>query len=175
MKDAKIQIYTGDGKGKTTASIGLAVRAAGNGLNVKIAQFLKGTHTSEMEIFDIIENIELHRATKSKKFIFNMTEEERLAEQKSSQCLLEKAIRWITDDATDVIIFDEILGALSNEFVLKEDIEKLLDQNTTKTEIVLTGRDAPQWLIDRADLVSEIKCIKHYMDKGVNARKGIEF
>lgn len=175
MKKGYIQVYTGDGKGKTTAALGLAIRAAGAGHKVKIAQFMKAMFTSEMNVIDNIENIELFRASTIKKFIWHMTKIEMESLKKDTQKLLYEVMKWNQQHKADVIILDEILGALSCELVTKDQIEKLLDSKSDQIELVLTGRNAPDWLIEKADLVSEIKPIKHYMDSGVNARKGIEF
>lgn len=175
MKKGYIQIYTGDGKGKTTASLGLAMRAAGAGYKVIIAQFMKAVYSSEMNVIEGIKNIELYRASTIKKFIWKMTEDEIKCLKKETQGLLKKIVQWNKEGTADVIILDEILGALQCDLVSKEDIAKLLDEKADCIEFVLTGRNAPDWMIEKADLVSEINPVKHYMDSGVSARKGIEF
>lgn len=163
-----IQVYVGDGKGKTTASIGLCIRAAGHGFNVLFMQFLKDDSSGEVSVLRSIPSIEVIHCPVNYGFTFQMTEDQKKETAKEYDKMLDKAI------GTDVflVVLDEAIHALNAGMISREKLERLLDKNS---EIVLTGRDAPEWLISRADYVSNIQKIKRPYDKGVQARVGIEF
>ena len=163
-----IQIYVGDGKGKTTASIGLSIRAAGHGLKVLFMQFLKDDSSGEVSALRSIPGIEVIHCTVNYGFTFQMTEDQKKETSNEYSKMLDKALE---SDAF-LIVLDEAIHALNAELLNKEKLERLLDKNC---EIVLTGRDAPEWLINRADYVSDVQKVKHPYDKGVQARVGIEF
>ena len=175
MKKGYVQVYTGNGKGKTTASLGLAIRAAGNNMNVMVAQFLKAIDTCEVNVLNKIENITILRYASSKKFVWDMNEEEKQALKSQMKKLLNDTVELSIKNKADVVIFDELLGALHGGVIAKEEIESLIKNRPECCEYVITGRAAPDWLIELADLVSCVEPIKHYMDAGVTARKGIEF
>ncbi|MFT9056488.1 MAG: cob(I)yrinic acid a,c-diamide adenosyltransferase [Ethanoligenens sp.] len=166
-----IHIYTGNGKGKTTAAMGLACRAAGAGLRVLIAQFLKGRDTGELVSLKTL-GIPVMR-TDVKKFIPYMDAAER-ANCKASQehCFREACAQM---GNFDLVILDEIIGATAAGMIELDELLNCVKSKPSQTELVLTGRNAPQALIDCADYVSEIQCIKHPYENGVQARKGIEF
>lgn len=175
LKKGYIQVYTGNGKGKTTAAVGLAVRAAGNGLRVFMVQFLKSSHTGELESAKKLEpNFQIFRFEKKRGFFWTLNDEQK-AELKVE---IQEAFRFCSEalgeNRCDVLIMDEIMGALSNNLVSKEQLLELLDRKPENVEIILTGRNVPQEIIDKADLVTEMKDIKHYFSKGVPAREGIE-
>ena len=174
MKKGLIQIYTGNGKGKTTAALGLALRAAGYGMTVKIIQFLKGGISGELESLKKLETVELFRVTDAKKYIWDLTEDEKRDMRERSKAMLRTAKEWFAN-GLDILILDEAMAAIKHGAVSLEDILSLLDAKPEGTELVLTGRDAPRELVERADLVSEVRCVKHYFDEGVPARRGIEF
>lgn len=165
-----IHIYCGDGKGKTTASIGLAVRAAGSGKKVVIAQFLKGQPTSEINSLRYIPEITFLRSTENPKFVFQMNEEEKAAYCKEQCEFLEQAFSV----ACDVLILDEIVGACAIGMVNEKRLLELLANKPEHLEVVMTGRDPSPALADTADYLSEICKIKHPYEKGVPARIGIE-
>jgi len=175
MKKGYIQVYTGDGKGKTTAAIGLAIRGAGAGMRVLIAQFLKAIDTSELNILNKIDNITVMRYATAKKFVWDMSDEEKVNLKNEMQKLLKDTLQFAKDNECDIVIFDELLGAYNGGFISEEEILELLDNRPDYCEYVITGRQAPDWLIDKAHLVSSTEAVKHYMDAGVIARKGIEF
>ena len=171
MRKGYIQVYTGDGKGKTTAALGLALRAAGAGLRVLIAQFIKKKRCSEhkaLERFGDLVTVSQYGTG----FISGPggTESEVRAAQKG----IRDVTRLISLEEYDVVILDEINVAVSKGLVSVEAVLKLLDERPQGVEIVLTGRAADKRVVRRADLVTEMKEIRHYMNKGVNARKGIE-
>lgn len=165
-------IYTGDGKGKTSAAVGLAVRAAGSGLRVLFVQFLKGRTTGEISSLERL-GVRTVRSRQVTKFIPYMNEQERdecrIAQQ---ECLREAQMGLAV---FDVVILDEALGAAQTGMIDISALEDMVKNKPAGVELVLTGRDAPDSLMALADYVSEIKAIKHPYDKGVQARKGIEY
>lgn len=166
-----IHIYTGDGKGKTTAACGLALRTAGCGKTVLAVQFLKDGASGEICAFEKFKNITV-MSSETKGFLWDMTD----AEKKETKLLHEKLFKTAVQKvaAFDVVIFDEILGAISEGMIDETAVLEFL-KTGPEPEIVLTGRDAGEELIALADYVSEIKCIKHPMENGIPARQGIEY
>ena len=182
-----VHVVTGDGKGKTTGSIGLAVRALGSNLRVCMIQFLKAGNTGEvytirkhlpgMEIIqfgvDAVkerqQKLEAFR-DKGSKFVFNPDEEEREA----ALLGFKHAKKTINSKDYDLVILDEINVVLDKGLIPINEILDLMG-NHGNVELYFTGRDAPQEILDKADYVSEVKGIKHPWDKGIKARKGIEF
>jgi cob(I)alamin adenosyltransferase len=167
-----VQVYTGDGKGKTTASLGLGFRAAGRGLEVLMIQFLKpaenyGEHISAENVdnFTIMPLGLDHMLSK-------VPREEDIA---LAQETLTTAKNLIYSGKYDLVILDEINVAMSWKLLDPEEVIDVLKKRPDNIEIVLTGRGAPQPIIDYADLVTEMKPIKHPFDKGQKARVGIEF
>ncbi|MEG6571514.1 cob(I)yrinic acid a,c-diamide adenosyltransferase [[Clostridium] cellulosi] len=172
MTRGLIHVYTGDGKGKTTAAVGLCVRAAGSGLRVLFAQFLKGRKTGEIAPLEKI-GVDILRSEVVKKFIPDMTQEERAECRTAQKGIFEKARKSIPD--YDLVVLDEVFGAIATGMVDKEEVIRLIREKPEGTELVMTGRDAPKEIIELADYVSEIGQIKHPYEKGINARKGIEY
>jgi cob(I)alamin adenosyltransferase len=180
-----IQVYTGDGKGKTTAAIGLAVRALGAGLKVYLAQFLKFEASSEITTLQILASerlsapagfsgmyphITIEQFGKPRKISpFFDEEDKRLVQQG-----WEKARQHILEKSFDLIILDEIHIALHYKLIKLDELLTLLSQKPPAIELILTGRYAPPEVMAAADLVTEMKCIKHYFEQGVRARLGIE-
>ena len=168
-----VHIYCGDGKGKTTASVGLAVRAAGNGKKVFFTQFFKDGSSSELKILKEIGNIELNICPKRHGFYFRMSEEEKKAACADYTELLHQA-RLAIGRGADLVVLDEAVSACNHGIIDENEVLDLI-RNRKDTEIVLTGRNPSEALIGAADYVSEVKKIKHPFDKGIKARKGIEF
>jgi len=175
MNKGLIHIYTGDGKGKTTAAMGLAFRAAGQDKKVYILQFLKARKTGEKFSAEKVENITFARANKSPKFIFQMNEEEKAELKKETKKACENLMRILQDSEYEIIIVDEIFGALANGMIDKKDLIKLMKEKSGDKELILTGRGAPEDVYDYADYVSNMTMIKHPFEKDIKARKGIEF
>ncbi len=166
-----IQIYTGNGKGKTTASLGLAIRAAGADKKVFIGQFIKGMDCSELKALKKFKNIKIEQFGRDT-FIKHPPE----AEDIKLACLGLKKIRKIAAKKEfDVIILDEINVALDLKLLNCREVLKLLKSIPKRIEVVLTGRNAPGEILKIADLVSQVKEIKHYYQNGLKARKGIEY
>jgi cob(I)alamin adenosyltransferase len=171
-----IQIYTGNGKGKTTAALGLGLRAVGSGCKVIMVQFLKGSPTSELISTKLLGNqFEIIRLVAHEKFFWQLTEIEKTSLKQQLDIEIRRVFEILDKNLCDVLILDEIFGALTNEMVTMEQLNQILDLKPEGLEIVLTGRNAPEEIIDRADLVTEMKPIKHYYEKGIKSRKGIEY
>lgn len=166
-----IHVYTGDGKGKTTSALGMAVRAAGAGLKVYIGQFLKAGTYSEVEVLKKIKNITLEQFGREA-FIWGVPAVEDIWLAREG---LAKVKAVVSKGKYDVIILDEITVALNLKLFELEEAVSIIKAASKKSEVILTGRAAHPDIIKIADLVSEIKDRKHYFNKGINARKGIEF
>jgi cob(I)alamin adenosyltransferase len=166
-----VQVYTGDGKGKTTAAIGLAVRSIGAGLTVFIGQFVKGMEYSELKALERFAPQLLVRQYGRKSFVHNKPTEEdfRLAREG-----YEDIRRAINSQQYDVVILDEANIAVYFSLLTVDDLLALIDGKPDAVELVFTGRKADPRLLERADLVTEMKEVKHYYQKGIVARDGIE-
>lgn len=189
-----LQVYTGNGKGKTTAAIGLAIRAIGAGMNVYIMQFMKSLAYSEQKVLQ--ERFpELTLRTSGKPFFIaeegNLSKHslDKLGENvvifpkgKPPQDYVDliregfaKAAEALVSGEYGLVILDELNVALHFGLIGRDTVEELLNKVPENVELVLTGRCAPNWIIERADLVSEMKEVKHYYANGVEARKGVEY
>lgn len=168
-----IHIYCGDGKGKTTAAMGLALRCAGSGRKVLLLQFLKDGKSSEFAALAHVPNIEVIPQTRTFGFTWTLTPEERAEAAAYYAGLLEEAFRRA--GGFDLLILDEALGACTTGMVDESRLLALLDEKPEPLEIVLTGRDPSQALQDLADYVTEMKMVKHPFGRGVAAREGIEY
>ena len=176
LKKGYVQIYTGDGKGKTTAAIGLAVRAAGDGFKVIMVQFLKSSVTGELNSAKQLDpNFVIKRFEKPRGFFWTLNQEEKLELQKEINKSYKFCAKTLKEQACDILILDEVMGALSNNLISNEQIQDLIALKPDNMELILTGRNAPQSIIDKADLVTEMKQVKHYFQKGVSSREGIEY
>ncbi len=172
MKKGYIQVYTGDGKGKTTAAMGLIVRALGAGLKVYFGQFLKNHPYSEVKGLASFPGHNLrHDQFGTKRRVSDpMTEADYEAALKG----LETAEREMLEGGYDLVILDEFNIVAGYKLVDEKRLKAFIDNKPEGTELVLTGRSAPDWLIERADLATEMKMVKHYYEAGIPARKGIE-
>jgi len=166
-----IQVYTGEGKGKTTASLGLAIRAVGAGLKVYIAQFCKKRQYSELKVLRKIKGIKVEQFGRRCFIKGRPSEEDKRLAKKG----LEKVKKIIQEKKYDVVIMDEINICFYFKLLKVKELIEIIKSLPKNIEIILTGRYAPKEIIKIADLVSEIKEIKHYFKKGIIARKGIEF
>ncbi len=183
-----IQVYTGNGKGKTTTALGLGLRAAGHGLRVCVVQFLKGAHyLGELESARRLKNFKIFQfgapcpwskdmekgviRCGSCRYCFSIHKED----IEKTRIGMDFARDATTSGDYDIVILDEINVAMSKGVVPVEDVLELLKAKSGDVELVLTGRSAPKEVIDAADLVTEMREIKHPMKKGVEARAGIDF
>lgn len=166
-----IHLYHGDGKGKTTAAMGLALRAVMSGKKVVVVQFLKEGHSSEIVALREKFGVKVIAKKATNKFSWEMTDEDRAISRKiHDECLME----CMSLDA-DVLILDEICSACSTGLIDIKKVEICLKNKPINLEIVLTGREPQEFMIEYADYITEMTKIRHPFDKGVNARKGIEF
>lgn len=168
-----IQIYTGNGKGKTTAALGLALRAAGHGLKVYIGQFLKGQMYGELVSVKKLSPLITIKQFGRKGYI-HVTKNPDEEDIKRAKRGLKKCFEAMLSKKYRIIILDEINVAVDFNLLSKEEVHKFLDQKPDEVEIILTGRYAASSFTKRADLVTEMKEKKHYYAKGVRARDGIE-
>jgi cob(I)alamin adenosyltransferase len=178
----QFQIYTGDGKGKTSAALGLAVRALGAGLHVDVIQFDKGPpeadHYNERNILRglpglFLEATGLERVRPGQAFRLGVTEADRAEARRG----LDLARERLTSGPADVLVLDEILTAASRGLIHEEEAWDLAARFLADRprELVMTGREPSQRLLDAADLVTEMTCRKHYFKAGVPARAGIDY
>lgn len=169
-----VHIYCGEGKGKTTCSVGLTVRACGYGLHVLFMQFLKSGTSSELKILKELPGIEVLGTKPIKKFSFQMTEEEKAETRAVSQKEVEDMLQMIQKDHYDMVVLDEALGAIEAGLLDGQVIVDFLKNRPEKLEVVLTGRYPTPELEELADYVSRIDKVKHPYDRGIPARAGIE-
>ena len=169
-----IHIYCGDGKGKTTASVGLAVRCAGRGNKVLLVQFLKSRDSGELYSLAKLPDIEVMRGKESKKFTFQLNEEEKHALLIEHNKMFEQVLAKIKNGGYSLLILDEVIGALNAKVFEMPKLIEFLRHKPENLEVVLTGRNPAPELVEIADYVSEMRKVKHPMDKGIMAREGIE-
>lgn len=167
----KVQVYTGNGKGKTTAALGLALRASGAGLKVFIGQFVKGMHYHELDTLEHLPNISLKQYGLDCFIVNEPTQNDIDAARKG----FAEMSRIVMEGKCDLVIFDEINIALYYKLLGVDELIKLIRERPAHVELVLTGRYAPGELLDLADLVTEMREVKHYYQDGIEARKGIEY
>jgi len=168
-----IHLYYGEGKGKTTSAMGLALRAAGRGQGVVVAQFLKGADSGERRALALLPQVVLLPLPDQVKFTFHMSPEERLAEGARNLALLSQADELARSGLYSLVVLDEVCAALSSGLLPLDPVLTLLDR--PGPELVLTGRDPHPALLLRADYVTCFHKIRHPYDQGVQARPGIEF
>ncbi len=169
-------IYTGDGKGKTTCAMGLALRAAGCGLKVRIFQFCKTEPSGELKALENLKSVSVMRSScKTSKFVWDMTSEEKSDWSQAQQALFDEACEVCCSKDADLVILDELLGAIGAGAIGEAEAAYLIDHKYRGAELILTGRGAGQALIDRADYVTEMRLVKHPFGAGVHARRGIEY
>jgi cob(I)alamin adenosyltransferase len=178
LEKGLVQIYTGDGKGKTTAALGLALRAAGQGNKVLIYQFLKPSSLDigERKALSSFPSIKIETLNIEWDMAKSLNDPKAISKAKSA---IHDALKMLAALAAqrqyDILILDEIIYCLSKGLAAIEDIKKLIEKRDRHIELVLTGRGATKELLDLADLVTEMKKIKHPFEKGTDARRGIEF
>jgi cob(I)alamin adenosyltransferase len=173
LEKGQVQVYTGNGKGKTSAAFGLALRAIGRGLKVYIIQFIKGGFDyGEIYIVDKLPNLTLKAFGRGKFVMTKPPEKEdvRLAEE-----ALKLAEKVVKSGKYDVVVLDEINVALSLKLINLKHVLELIECRPKHVELVLTGRGAPTEIVEMADLVTEMKEVKHPYKRGVQARKGVEY
>lgn len=169
-----IHVYTGGGKGKTTAATGLAVRAAGRNKKVVFAQFLKSGESGELVSLEKLR-ITIIRPEKKFGWVSGMNEETRARCKSAQETILTRAAEIMRGGETDLVVLDEALDAVSTGMLDGEALKAFLSGKPEQTELVITGRPVPPWLFEMADYLTELSKVKHPFDKGIRAREGIEF
>ncbi|NLO40317.1 MAG: cob(I)yrinic acid a,c-diamide adenosyltransferase [Ruminiclostridium sp.] len=176
-KQGMLHLYIGNGKGKTTAAVGLTIRALGQGFRVLFAQFLKNTQTGEKTILEGYPNklLFFRPNQRHNTFLWNMTEEQ--LEQTRDDILLgwESLKQQMQTGGWDLVVLDEILDCIQCNLLAEEDVFKAIAGRPCGVEVVLTGRNASQAFCGLADYISVIDAFKHPFTKGIPARRGIEF
>ena len=169
-----IHIYCGDGKGKTTTGMGLCARAAGYGLRVLIYQFMKDNSTSERRLLSLSDNVTIVDGLAEEKFSFQMTPEEKEERRAYYAGQLKAVTRKACEEHYDVLFLDEVIYTIRAGLLDETLVLDFLMKKPARLEVILTGQEPSQALIEAADYVSEIRKVKHPFDRGIPARKGIE-
>lgn len=170
-----VHIYTGDGKGKTTAALGLSVRAAGRGRKVLFVQFLKGQETGEQYLLKLIPEIRHLKLANARGFFHTLTLAEQVDLIEKTRNEWKNLLSEIANEGYDLLVLDEIMATMYLGVVDEKDVLDLLHEKPDTLEIVLTGRNASEKILNEAELITEMKKIRHYYDQGVGSREGIEY
>lgn len=170
-KKGKVQVYTGEGKGKTTAALGLIVRAASAGYKVFLAQFIKGRRYSELNALQRFDDLITVEQFGLGRFLGGKCSPEDIEAARRG---MEKVRGILTSGSYDMVVLDEANVAVHYNLFPLQELLDLIDAKPENIELIITGRHAAPELIEKADLVTEMKAIKHYFDAGVKARVGIE-
>ncbi len=174
METGYTHIYYGDGKGKTTAAFGLALRCLGKGGKVIIVQFLKHIESGEVTALKNFSNVHIFYGNVCGKFFKNMTNEEKELLLQFNNEMFEKSVQMCDNINADMIIFDEIIHTLNYSVIDRKKVFDFIQKQKGKVEVVLTGRNPDKEVLNFGDYISEIKKIRHPFDMGVFARDGIE-
>lgn len=176
MSQAKIHVYCGDGKGKTTAAMGLSVRAVGRGWNVVVSQFLKGSGSGELKVLRQLPLCHVVEAPSEVcKFVFQMNEEEKAVCRRQVQQHFRDTVAAVKEYGAKLLVLDEVLDAVALEMLSDEELADFLKNRPEDLEVVMTGR-APTPCVDPlCDYITRMTKIRHPFDQGLNARIGVEF
>lgn len=173
-KRSRILIFTGDGKGKTTAALGMALRASGHGIRTLVLQFMKSDDTvgemAGLRYLPLVEVIQMGRG-----FVPSPTSPAFLEHRQLAFQAIEKAEKALRSKKYDLLILDEICTAMDKGLISEDQIMELIEASGELSCLVLTGRGATQRLIDEADTVTEMVNLKHGLSQGINAQKGVEY
>jgi cob(I)alamin adenosyltransferase len=175
VKQGLIHLYTGDGKGKTTAALGLLLRAHGRGMRVVLAQFLKGGATGELGPLEKLGGVTILRSSRDFGFWNNADEQKKSEITRESNAILKEAHRLAAAGLCDLLVLDEICAAYNLGAVEPRLAESLIIEKPPALELVLTGRSPPPLFLGAADYITEFTKRKHPFDAGIPARKGIEY
>lgn len=170
-----VHIYHGDGKGKTTAAFGLALRALGNGWKVGILQFLKGSPTGEVAALERMPNVIIRRNAKDFGFFCGMSQEEKEEMISMQNENLRFFIQEVKSGSCDMVILDELCAAYEQQSVDRKLVQEFLDLAKGKVEVVMTGRNPHQDLLEYADYITQMQLERHPFEKGIMARSGVEY
>lgn len=170
-----VHIYYGDGKGKTTAAVGLAARAAGSKMKVLFVQFLKTEFSGERHTLSHTENVTLTLCPLELKFTFDMDEKEKAQASKIFKEIFDRSVTTALTERYDVVVLDEIFDAINYGMLSEAEVYEFVTNAPVSMEIVMTGHNPPEKFLEIADYVTEMKKIKHPYDRGITGRKGVEF
>lgn len=173
-----VLLVTGDGKGKTTSAFGQALRAAGAGLRVAIVQFIKGAWQTGEVLALAATNLPITVERTGLGFTIERLRDPRIpmaTHVEAAQRGLERARTHLTSGEIDLVVLDEICGAIAAGLVTEAAVLELIEARAEGVHVLLTGRDAPAGLRQRADTVSEVRLVRHHLERGVAAQRGIEF
>ena len=170
-----VHIYCGDGKGKTSAAIGLAVRAAGRGKKVVVARFLKTDDSGEVLALQAIPAVTVMPCEKEFGFVFAMDEETKKEAAAYNTDLFERAAARAGETDAELLVLDEIMAAMNYGMVPENTVLGFLERRPENLEVVLTGRNPSEQILEKADYISEICKVRHPYEKGISARIGIEY
>lgn len=168
-------IYYGDGKGKTTAAVGIAVRAAGSNLKVLFVQFLKTEFSGERHILSHLENVTLTYCPLELKFTFEMNEQEKQHAAQIFKGIFERSVTVALTEKYDMIVLDEVFEAINAEMLSESEVFEFIANAPASMEIIMTGHNPPEKFMQVADYITEFKKVKHPYDKGITGRIGVEF
>lgn len=175
MEQGLIHLYWGDGKGKTTCALGLGLRVVGSGGGVLLVQFLKDNHSSERNAIACLPGFDCVEGPERIAFSFQMNEKEREETRALCTALFAQATERCRGGAYRLLILDELCPALSEGFLDERAVFGFLDQKPKTLEVAITGRKPLQGLIDRADYITQLQNQKHPYQRGICARRGIEY
>lgn len=175
MEKGLVHVYCGDGKGKTTAAAGLAVRAAGSGRNVIFAQFMKGNDSGELTAMKQLPGIEIIRNSKNYGFYHQMSSRDKEAITEEHNRMLAVITERINGGKCDMLILDEFTYPYNYGLIDRVRVKRLVKNRPAAVEVVITGREPAEIFLEQADYITEMKCIRHPYNKGIQARRGIEY
>lgn len=175
LKQGMVHLYHGDGKGKTTAAMGLALRATGRKKQVLVVQFLKQRPTGEVLVLETLPGVRVLRGKSCGKFLSQMNEQERADTEKCQMDMLSQAMQAGNGGTCDLLVLDEVLDACNAGLIDPEELCGFLHNRPAGLEVVLTGRNPGGALLELADYISHVQKQKHPYEQGISAREGIEF
>ena len=176
MNQGRIHVYCGDGKGKTTAAIGLSVRSCGHGWPVVLSQFLKGANSGELKILRTLDNYHIVESPKkTMKFVFQMNDEEKAECRRQVQQHFRDTVAAVKEYGALLLVMDEVLDAVSLGMLDDEELADFLKNRPAELEVVMTGRAPTPCVEPLCDYITRMTKVRHPFDKGLNARNGVEF
>lgn len=170
MAKGLVHLYWGNGKGKTTAAMGVALRSLAAGKRVVIVQFLKGRESGEVKLLSQL-GAKIFRGKSGQKFVFQMTEQEKAETRKTQEENLLAALK----EPADLLILDEACAALKLSMVDEALLKRAVLEKPENQELILTGREPADWMEEAADYSTEMHCWRHPYEKGITAREGVEY
>lgn len=175
MDKGLIHLYCGEGKGKTTAALGLVLRAQGAGYQVVVVQFFKGRETSERHSLKSLKGVSIVNGTLPECFTWDLSTESKEILKKEHGRMFDRAVAMIDPSRKTLLVLDEMVSAITYDYIDRDPVLAFLHTKPDSVEVVLTGRNPIPELVELADYVSDVHKVKHPYDKGIDAREGIEY